>query len=113
MHISQLIKENDINQIFRAFFSGQYDAELNRALMTECSVLRRYYYLKALKEVNIDRYMSFARYAATASGFKPKEIFHSILSLYGASEDDLQYCHKPEDGLPKLQDYIEIAKETK
>jgi len=112
MNISQLIKENDVKQVFKAFYSGQYDAELNRALLTEASVLRQYYYLKALKETNTKRYAEFAKYTAKAPGFKPKQVFHSILTLYGETEDDLAYLHRPENGLTKLQDYIKLAKEA-
>jgi len=112
MDIKQLLENNNIKQVFKAFKSGQYDQELNYFLMTECSVLRRYYYLKALKQVDMSRYRSFANYTATAPGFKFKEIFLSILSLYGKTEDDLHYCHRPEEGLDKLQKYIDIAKEV-
>jgi hypothetical protein len=111
MHIQQLIKDNDIKQVFRAFKSAQYDQELCKYLLEEASVLRQYYYIKAFKVVDIDRFLDFAKNVRDVTPTY-NELLRNVLSLYGQHEDDLQHCHKPEDGLPKLADYISIAKEV-
>jgi hypothetical protein len=111
MHIQQLIKDNDIKQIFRAFKSAQYDQELCKYLLKEASVLRQYYYIKALKVVDIDRFFDFAENVKNVTSVH-KELMHNVLSLYGQCGYDLQCCHRPEDGLPKLGDYVSIAEEV-
>ena len=94
------------------FTSDTNDVYVNDQLM-EQSVLYRYYFVKALKIVDSTRFMAFAANSTKSLQYSKKELFHSILTLYGEDEYSLKYCHKPEEGLPKLSEFITLATSIK
>ena len=99
--------------LYEAIFTSDVDdASINDQLMGQ-SVLFRYYFIKALKIVDFPRFMAFATNSTKSLQYSNKELFHSILTLYGEDEYSLKYCHKPEEGLPKLSEFIAFATNIK
>ena len=94
------------------FTSDVNDVSINDQLMNE-SVLFRYYFIKALKIVDFTRFMAFVANSTKSLQYSKKELFHSILTLYREDEYSLKYCHKPEEGLPKLSEFITLATDIK
>ena len=94
------------------FTSDTNDVYVNDQLM-EQSVLYRYYFIKALKIVDFTRFMAFAANSTKSLQYSKKELFHSILTLYGEDEYSLKYFHKPEEGLLKLSEFITLATSIK
>ena len=94
------------------FVSDINDVSINDQLMDQ-SVLFRYYFIKALKIVDFVRFIAFAANSTKSLQYSKKELFHSILTLYGEDEYSLKYCHKPEEGLPKLSEFITLATSIK
>ena len=94
------------------FTSDVNDVSINDQLMDE-SVLFRYYFIKALKSVDFTRFMAFVANSTKSLQYGKKELFHSILTLYREDEYSLKYCHKPEEGLPKLSEFITLATDIK
>ena len=102
-----------ITNLYKAIFTSDInDVYVNDQLM-EQSVLYRYYFIKALKIVDFTRFMAFAANSTKSLQYSKKELFHSILTLYGEDEYSLKYCHKPEEGLPKLSEFITLATSIK
>ena len=102
-----------ITNLYEAIFTSDInDVSINDQLMDQ-SVLFRYYFIKALKIVDFTRFIAFAANSTKSLQYSKKELFHSILTLYGEDEYSLKYCHKPEEGLPKLSEFITLATSIK
>ena len=102
-----------ITNLYETIFTSDInDVSINDQLMDQ-SVLFRYYFIKALKIVDFTRFIAFAANSTKSLQYSKKEIFHSILTLYGQDEYSLEYCHKPEEGLPKLSEFITLAASIK
>ena len=99
--------------LYEAIFTSDInDVPINDQLMGQ-SVLFRYYFIKALKIVDSPRFIAFATNSTKSLQYSKKELFHSILTLYGEDEYSLKYWHKPEEGLPKLSEFITLAANIK
>ena len=84
---------------------------LHDALYEETNVLVQYYFIKALQEVNLQAYLRFAEISAY-SKHGNKALFRNVLNhLYG-KPDALQYCHPISETLPKVADFITVARKV-
>ena len=84
---------------------------LHDALYEETNVLVQYYFIKALREVNLQAYLHFAEISAY-SKHGSKALFHNVLNhLYG-KPDALQYRHPISEALPKVNDFTIIARKV-
>ena len=102
-----------ITNLYETIFASDInDVSINDQLMDQ-SVLFRYYFIKALKIVDFTRFIAFATNSTKSLQYSKKELFHSILTLYREDEYSLKYCHKPEEGLPKLPEFIAFATNIK
>ncbi|MHB8098048.1 MAG: hypothetical protein ACYDD5_00480 [Sulfuricurvum sp.] len=106
---------NNLATLFMLLKSPSNYLEVHDALMEHCTVLTQYYAIKAFRVVTDERpdyqnYYDFA-HASVNSKHGQKAVFFNIQNkLYSSNDYDLKWCHKPADGLPKLQEVIDLAR---
>lgn len=117
MYIQSLVKNASWDKLY-GLVSQQHSSinlEIHDALMTETNVLVQYYFIKALKVAgeeanNFKPYLQFAS-DSSVSIHGSKAIFRNILDNLYDKPDSLVYCHPVKKGLPKVIDFLAIAKQ--
>lgn len=84
---------------------------LHDALYEETNVLVQYYFIKALKEVDLQAYSHFVKVSAY-SKHGNKALFRNVLNHLYDKPDALQYCHPISEALPKVADFTVIARKV-